>query len=279
MFVKYAQAFVILPGGFGTLDEMFEALTLVQTRKVNQFPVVLMGSAYWGGLVDWLRDSALAAGTVGAGDLELLQVTDRRRGGGRDRADRAGRALGLVRICVYCASSDSIDPVHVEFAQAVGAAIAARGWDLVSGGGRVSMMGAVAAAVRAGGRHTIGVIPEGLRRLEDEDTDADDLLIVSDMRVRKAQMEAHANAFVTLAGGIGTLEEFFEVWTAGALRLHDKPVIVLDPEGVFEPLREAVMALAEQGFVRQTALDRVVWTRDVGHALDACDPDHGIIDS
>ena len=76
MFVKYAQAFVILPGGFGTMDELFEALTLVQTRKVNQFPVVLFGSAFWGGLVGWLRESALRAGTIGENDLALLHVTD-----------------------------------------------------------------------------------------------------------------------------------------------------------------------------------------------------------
>ncbi|CCH86598.1 conserved protein of unknown function [Modestobacter italicus] len=76
MFVKYAQAFVILPGGFGTLDELFEALTLVQTRKVTRFPVILFGSAYWSGLVDWIRTSMLAQGTVSEADLELLHVTD-----------------------------------------------------------------------------------------------------------------------------------------------------------------------------------------------------------
>jgi uncharacterized protein (TIGR00730 family) len=76
MFVKYAQAFVILPGGFGTLDELFEALTLVQTRKVTRFPVILFGSAYWSGLVDWIRTSMLAQGTVSAADLDLLHVTD-----------------------------------------------------------------------------------------------------------------------------------------------------------------------------------------------------------
>lgn len=76
MFVKYAQAFVILPGGFGTLDELFEALTLVQTRKVTRFPVILFGSAYWAGLVDWIRDTMVAQGTVGPNDLELLHVTD-----------------------------------------------------------------------------------------------------------------------------------------------------------------------------------------------------------
>jgi uncharacterized protein (TIGR00730 family) len=76
MFVKYAQAFVILPGGFGTLDELFEALTLVQTRKVTRFPVILFGSAYWSGLIDWIRDTMVAEGTVSPGDLDLLHVTD-----------------------------------------------------------------------------------------------------------------------------------------------------------------------------------------------------------
>ena len=76
MFVKYAQAFVILPGGFGTLDELFEALTLVQTRKVTRFPVILFGSSYWSGLIDWIRDTMVAQGTVSPGDLDLLHVTD-----------------------------------------------------------------------------------------------------------------------------------------------------------------------------------------------------------
>ncbi len=76
MFVKYAQAFVILPGGFGTLDELFEALTLVQTRKVTRFPVILFGTAYWSGLVEWIRETLLEAGTISSGDLDLFTVTD-----------------------------------------------------------------------------------------------------------------------------------------------------------------------------------------------------------
>jgi uncharacterized protein (TIGR00730 family) len=76
MFVKYAQAFVILPGGFGTLDELFEALTLVQTRKVTRFPVILFGSAYWSGLIEWVRTQMLSTGTISEGDLELFMVTD-----------------------------------------------------------------------------------------------------------------------------------------------------------------------------------------------------------
>lgn len=76
MFVKYADGFVILPGGFGTMDELFEALTLIQTGKVRHFPVILVGTEYWSGLLDWVRGTLLASGAVADGDLELLQVTD-----------------------------------------------------------------------------------------------------------------------------------------------------------------------------------------------------------
>ncbi|HEY8730214.1 MAG TPA: TIGR00730 family Rossman fold protein [Acidothermaceae bacterium] len=76
MFVKYAQAFVVFPGGFGTLDELFESLTLVQTRKVTSFPVILYGSAYWSGLLDWVRTTLVSAGTIAASDVDLMHVTD-----------------------------------------------------------------------------------------------------------------------------------------------------------------------------------------------------------
>jgi uncharacterized protein (TIGR00730 family) len=76
MFVKYAQGFVVMPGGFGTLDELFEALTLAQTRKVTSFPVVLFGTAYWGGLVDWLRTTMLEDGKISTADLDMFVVTD-----------------------------------------------------------------------------------------------------------------------------------------------------------------------------------------------------------
>jgi uncharacterized protein (TIGR00730 family) len=76
MFVKYSEAFVVFPGGFGTLDELFEAVTLVQTGKIHRFPVVLYGSDYWGGLLDWLRASVVAAGNVAADELEMVQVAD-----------------------------------------------------------------------------------------------------------------------------------------------------------------------------------------------------------
>ncbi len=76
MFVKYSSGFVVLPGGLGTFDELFEALTLVQTGKVTSFPVVLLGTAYWSGLIDWLRGTVLADGKISPADLDLIQVTD-----------------------------------------------------------------------------------------------------------------------------------------------------------------------------------------------------------
>ncbi|MGY1689459.1 LOG family protein [Geodermatophilus sp. SYSU D01105] len=102
MFVKYAQAFVILPGGFGTLDELFEALTLVQTRKVTRFPVVLYGSEYWSGLVGWIRDTMVPAATIKETDLDLFTVTDDvdevvRVIQEAEAARRAGEELGGMR--------------------------------------------------------------------------------------------------------------------------------------------------------------------------------------
>ena len=105
MFVKYAQAFVICPGGFGTMDELFEALTLVQTRKVNQFPVILMGSAFWQPLLDWLRGSLAERGLIAEADLDLFVVTDDVAEAVRhidaayeERADKPPVALGTEHI-------------------------------------------------------------------------------------------------------------------------------------------------------------------------------------
>ena len=175
-----------------------------------------------------------------------------------------------LAVCVFCASSTRIDDRHVTLAAAVGSALGERGWNLVSGGGSVSMMGAVARSAREAGARTVGVIPQALVDAEVADHDADDLVVVATMRDRKAEMERRSDAFLTLPGGIGTLEELFEIWTARSLGMHRKPVVVLDPEGVLDPLRRQVEALAAQGFVRAAALDAVHWTTDVDEALDLC---------
>ena len=170
---------------------------------------------------------------------------------------------------MFCSSSEEIAPEYIELAARVGTAIAARGHDLVSGGGRVSMMGAVAAAVRAGGRHTLGVIPQALLAMEVADTDSDELVVTADMRERKGRMDAAADAFLTLPGGIGTIEELTEVWVAATLGMHTKPVVVLDPTGLYAPLHDLVRSLEEQGFVRPAAARALTWTTDVESALDA----------
>ncbi len=160
-----------------------------------------------------------------------------------------------MNICVYCSSSEEIEARYLGLASAVGERIADEGHALVSGGGRVSMMGAVAQAARAGGAHTTGVIPQHLVPLEVADTDADELVVVDTMRERKRAMDERADAFLALPGGIGTLEELFEVWTAHTLGMHAKPVVVLDPEGFYAPLWLYLEGLRDGGFLRAAAFD------------------------
>ncbi len=175
----------------------------------------------------------------------------------------------MAAICVYCSSSNTIDERHLSLAADVGTRLAERGHSLVSGGGRVSMMGRVAAAARAGGAHTVGVIPETLMGFEMADTEADELVVTAGMRERKAVMDERSDAFLTLPGGLGTLEELFEVWTAASLGMHDKPVVILDPDGVFDPLFALLDQLAAAGFVRPAARTAATLTRSVDDAFAA----------
>jgi|SRR5581483_3274250 len=174
----------------------------------------------------------------------------------------------MATICVFCASSEHIDQRYVDLAAQVGAELARRGHELVSGGGSVSCMGAVASAARAGGARTVGVIPGQLLEWEVADEAADELIVTPDMRVRKGEMDRRADAFLTLPGGLGTLEELLEIWVARVLRMHDKPVVVLDPDGVFAPLRRQVDELVAAGFARPSVRDAVAWATDVPSAFD-----------
>ncbi|MCO1657557.1 TIGR00730 family Rossman fold protein [Pseudonocardia humida] len=183
-----------------------------------------------------------------------------------------------LSVCVYCASIEGIAPENRELAAAVGRGIAERGWALVSGGGRHSMMGAVGAAARLGGARTTGVIPHALVDREWADHESDELLLVDTMRDRKALMEAHADAFLALPGGLGTCEELFEVWTSGYLGMHAKPVVLLDPYGHYTGLLEWVGGLRDRGFVVPAAIERLIVTTDVDAALDACAAEVGEAD-
>ncbi|GII56966.1 cytokinin riboside 5'-monophosphate phosphoribohydrolase [Planotetraspora thailandica] len=171
-------------------------------------------------------------------------------------------------ICVYCASSQRIDPKYVDLAKEVGTELARRGHALVSGGAIVSCMGAVAKAVRDGGGHTVGVIPQVLVDIEVADTDSGELIVTGDMRERKGIMDARSDAFLVLPGGIGTLEELFEIWTSRVLGIHERPLVVLDPWGLYTPLRALVEGMYDQGFTRPGVFDAISWTTTVEEAFD-----------
>ena len=177
----------------------------------------------------------------------------------------------MATICVFCAASERISPHYVEIAAEVGSELARRGHDLVTGGGSVSSMGAVSKAARAGGAYTVAVIPRQLMASEVADTEADELLVTGDMRTRKGIMDDRSDAFLVLPGGIGTIEELLEVWVARTLGLHDKPVIVVDPDDVFGPLRLQGELLRDRGFLHASALDAVAWVDSAASAFDALD--------
>ena len=170
---------------------------------------------------------------------------------------------------MYCAATPR-HPELLELATCVGEAIADRGWTLVSGGGNVSAMGAVAAGARSRGGRTVGVIPKALVHRELADIDADELIVTDTMRQRKQVMEDRSDAFLTLPGGIGTLEELFESCTAGYLGMHDKPLVLLDPLGHYDGLRRWLDSLVPAGYVAQGALDRLAVADDVEAALNLC---------
>jgi uncharacterized protein (TIGR00730 family) len=173
-------------------------------------------------------------------------------------------------VAVYCASSDGVDARYVELAAAVGRGIAARGWSLVSGGGKRSMMGAVARAAREGGAYTVGVIPRSMVEREWADTDSDELVVTEGMRERKERMERRSDAFLALPGGLGTCEELVEVWTTAVLDLHAKPVVVLDPDGHWTGLLDWVGGLVGNGFASRDPMESITVATDVSAALDAC---------
>lgn len=180
-------------------------------------------------------------------------------------------------VCVYCAAGPT-DPELLALAAQVGAAIADRGWTLVWGGGNVSAMGALAVAAREHGGRTVGVIPKALLHREVADVDADELIVTDTMRERKQVMDERADAFLTLPGGIGTLEELFETWTGGYLGLHDKPVVLLDSTGHYDGLWAWLSGLLDAGFVSQRAMDRLQVFDELEAALAACSPGTAGID-
>jgi uncharacterized protein (TIGR00730 family) len=174
----------------------------------------------------------------------------------------------MAAIGVFCASSQRLDAKWLDLAHAVGVELGRRGHMLVSGGGCIGMMGAVADGARDAGARTLGVMPQSLVDLEIADTAADELIITSGMAERKTIMIDKSDAFITLPGGLGTLDELFEVWTTAMLGLHDKPLVVLDSEGFYSGLAEWLRGLVSDNFVRTEALSLLLVASDVQNAFD-----------
>ncbi|WP_409268368.1 TIGR00730 family Rossman fold protein [Pseudomonas sp. KCJK9044] len=153
-------------------------------------------------------------------------------------------------VCVFCGASIGANPAYREAAVALGQAIARRGLTLVYGGGAVGLMGTVADAALAAGGEVIGIIPESLMNAEIGHKNLTRLEVVDGMHARKARMAELSDAFIALPGGLGTLEELFEVWTWGQLGYHAKPLGLLDVKGFYEKLGGLLDHIVEEGFVR-----------------------------
>ncbi len=162
---------------------------------------------------------------------------------------RGGAAL-IRRVCVFCGSNRGTDPMYVDAARDLGRLFAREGVTLVYGGGSVGLMGELADAVLGSGGEVIGVIPHALWAREVGHRALTDLRIVDTMHERKAMMADLADAFIALPGGLGTLEEIFEIWTWAQLGLHQKPVGFLDVNGFFSPLMQFIDRAVRERFVK-----------------------------
>jgi hypothetical protein len=155
-------------------------------------------------------------------------------------------------VCVYCASSNRVDPVYFTLAEAMGQQLAARGHRLIYGGGNVGLMGVLARSVHAAGGHVTGVIPEALKAIEGVAYDvADELIVTRTMQERKAIMFTRAEAFLVLPGGFGTLEELMEVLTLKQLGYHVRPILLVNAGGFFDPLLALFDHFIRTGFAQE----------------------------
>lgn len=158
----------------------------------------------------------------------------------------------MKSLCVYCSSSDRLEPKYAAAAEQIGREIARRGWALVYGGGKTGLMGAVARGTKGAGGRVIGVIPEFMKARELEFTEADELISVITMRERKMLMETRADAFLALPGGWGTLEELLEILTLAHLEVLQKPVILFNQDGYYDDLLRMFERIVAENFMRET---------------------------
>ncbi len=160
-----------------------------------------------------------------------------------------------LSICVYCGSRHGARPAYTNAARALGTAIGAQGWQLVYGGGKVGLMGEVADATLAAGGRVVGVIPQTLQKLEVGHGGLHELHVVPTMHVRKQMMAERADVFIALPGGIGTLEELYEVWTWRQLGYHDQPIGLLNVDGYYNDLLRFMRTTVAEGFLSLSQFD------------------------
>ncbi len=153
-------------------------------------------------------------------------------------------------LCVYCGASARVAQVHRDAAAELGRLLAKAGIRLVFGGGRVGLMGVIADATLQAGGEVVGVIPDHLVRLEVGHASATELIVVRTMHERKQKMADLSDGFAVLPGGLGTLDETFEIITWKQLRLHDKPIVLVDVAGYWKPLAGMVENMIKEGFVQ-----------------------------
>ncbi|WP_341703448.1 TIGR00730 family Rossman fold protein [Ferrovibrio sp.] len=171
-------------------------------------------------------------------------------------------------VCVYCGSSLGESQVYTAQAQILGRLLAENGMRLVYGGGRIGLMGVVAEAALAAGGEVVGIIPGHLHDWEVGHTGLTELHVVDSMHTRKRMMVEMSDAFVALPGGLGTLDEFFEIVTWRQLKLHDKPVILLNTEDYWHPLLALIDTVVERGFARRASTGLYAVVDDAAAALD-----------
>ncbi|MBB2493600.1 LOG family protein [Aquipseudomonas ullengensis] len=176
--------------------------------------------------------------------------------------------MSLTSVCVFCGASTGNNPLYREAAATLGRTLAERGLTLVYGGGAVGLMGVVADAAIAAGGQVIGIIPQSLERAEIGHKGLTRLEVVDGMHARKARMAELADAFIALPGGLGTLEELFEVWTWGQLGYHGKPLGLLDVNGFYQQLSGFLDHLVGEGFVRPPHRGMLQRSESAGELLD-----------
>ena len=176
--------------------------------------------------------------------------------------------MTLRRVCVYCGANRGRDQAYADAAQAMGRALARRGIGLVTGGGRVGLMGVVADAALAAGGEVVGVIPQALMDKELAHAGLTDLVVTASMHERKARMAELADGFVALPGGLGTYEELFEIWTWAQLGWHAKPCGLLNAAGFYDRLVAFLDVASDAQFVKPEHRAMLVVETDPDRLLD-----------